>query len=91
MHVSPTVLPLSPVLSDSVSRLCVSFVFRPTYSQFNPEGVLANVLGLLLVCFGGVVSYVVTKEEYRRPPNPEEESLSVYFKTLTEGQSPSSP
>lgn len=70
--------------------LCV-FVLRPTYSQFNPEGVLANVLGLLLLCFGGVVSYVVTREEYRRPPNPEEESLSVYFKTLTEGQSPSSP
>ncbi|TNM97417.1 hypothetical protein fugu_015573 [Takifugu bimaculatus] len=63
----------------------------PTYSQFIPEGVLANVLGVLLVCFGGVVCYVVTKEDYRRPPNPEEESLSVYFKTLTEGQSPSSP
>lgn len=70
--------------------LC-AFVLRPTYSQFNPEGVLANVLGVLLLCFGGVVSYVVTREEYRRPPNPEEESLSVYFKTLTEGQSPSSP
>eukprot|EP00066_Takifugu_rubripes_P002401 XP_003964313.1 PREDICTED: cytochrome b561 [Takifugu rubripes] len=63
----------------------------PTYSQFIPEGVLANVLGVLLVCFGGVVCYMVTKEDYRRPPNPEEESLSVYFKTLTEGQSPSSP
>ncbi|CAG05955.1 unnamed protein product, partial [Tetraodon nigroviridis] len=62
----------------------------PTYAQFHPEGVLANVLGLLLVCFGGVVSYVVTKEEYRRPPSPEEESLSVYFKTLSEGQCPSS-
>lgn len=67
------------------------FGFRPTYSQFIPEGVLANVLGVLLVCFGGVVCYVVTKEDYRRPPNPEEESLSVYFKTLTEGQTPSSP
>lgn len=71
--------------------LCLFFGFRPTYSQFIPEGVLANVLGVLLVCFGGVVCYVVTKEDYRRPPNPEEESLSVYFKTLTEGQSPSSP
>lgn len=70
--------------------LCV-LVSRSTYSQFPPEGVLANVLGLLLVCFGAVVSYVVTKEEYRRPPSPEEESLSVYFKTLSEGQCPSSP
>ncbi|AWP18390.1 putative cytochrome b561 [Scophthalmus maximus] len=61
------------------------FSIMPTYSQFAPEGVLANVLGIMLVCFGVLLGYLVTKEEYRRPPNPEEESLSVHFKTLTEG------
>ncbi|XP_034046893.1 cytochrome b561 [Thalassophryne amazonica] len=59
--------------------------------QVCPEGVLANVVGILLVCFGVTVGFLVTREEYRRPPNPEEESLSVHFKTLTEGGSPASP
>lgn len=64
---------------------------RSTYSLFAPEGVLANTLGVLLVSFGVLLGYLITNEEYRRPPNPEEESLSVHFKTLTEGGSPSSP
>ncbi|XP_013874864.1 transmembrane ascorbate-dependent reductase CYB561 [Austrofundulus limnaeus] len=67
------------------------FSIMSTYSQFAPEGVLANVLGVLLVFYGAVLCYVITREEYRRPPNPEEESLSVHFKTLTEGGSPGSP
>ncbi|XP_056144632.1 transmembrane ascorbate-dependent reductase CYB561 [Lampris incognitus] len=67
------------------------FTIMPTYSKFDPEGVLANMLGVLLLCFGVLVGYVVTRDEYRRPPNPEEEALSVHFKTLTEGGSPTSP
>lgn len=64
---------------------------RPTYSKFTPEGVLANVLGILLVCFGLMLGHLMTREEYRRPPNPEEEALSVHFKTLTDGGSPTTP
>ncbi|XP_026180794.1 transmembrane ascorbate-dependent reductase CYB561 [Mastacembelus armatus] len=67
------------------------FSIMPTYSMLAPEGVLANVLGILLVCFGVLLGYLVTREEYRRPPNPEEEALSVHFKTLTEGGSPNTP
>ncbi|KAM9345597.1 transmembrane ascorbate-dependent reductase CYB561 [Symphorus nematophorus] len=67
------------------------FSVMQTYSQFTPEGVLANTLGILLMCFGVLLGYLITREEYRRPPNPEEESLSVHFKTLTEGGSPTTP
>ncbi|XP_031732122.1 transmembrane ascorbate-dependent reductase CYB561 [Anarrhichthys ocellatus] len=67
------------------------FSIMSTYSLFTPEGVLANVLGILLLCFGVLLGYIITREEYRRPPNPEEESLSVHFKTLTEGGSPTTP
>ncbi|XP_023676605.1 transmembrane ascorbate-dependent reductase CYB561 [Paramormyrops kingsleyae] len=67
------------------------FTITPTYSEFTPEGVLANTLGLLLVGFGVVVAYIVTKEDFRRPLHPEEEALSMHFKTLTEGESPNSP
>ncbi|KAJ8379018.1 hypothetical protein AAFF_G00231870 [Aldrovandia affinis] len=68
------------------------FSITSTYSRFEPEGVLANTLGLLLVGFGVLVGYILTREEFRRPPHPEEEALSMHFKTLTEGESsPSSP
>lgn len=67
------------------------FSIMPTYSRFTSEGVLANILGILLVCFGVLLGFLITREEYRRPPNPEEESLSVHFKTLTEGGSPTMP
>ncbi|XP_077390955.1 transmembrane ascorbate-dependent reductase CYB561 [Festucalex cinctus] len=83
------------VMSVGTSLLGITekllFSIMPTYLQFPPEGVLANVLGILLVCFGVLLCYVITREEYRRPPNPEEEALAVHFKTLTEGGSPTTP
>ncbi|XP_070837187.1 transmembrane ascorbate-dependent reductase CYB561 [Chaetodon trifascialis] len=83
------------IMSIGVSLLGITekllFSIASTYSKFDPEGVLANILGILLVCFGVLLGYLITKEEYRRPPNPEEESLSVHFKTLTEGRSPTTP
>lgn len=67
------------------------FSIMPIYSKFVSEGILANSLGILLMVFGVLLGYLITREEYRRPPNPEEEALSVHFKTLTDGGSPSSP
>ncbi|KAF6717600.1 Cytochrome b561 [Oryzias melastigma] len=67
------------------------FSIESSYPQFTSEGVLANILGVLLVLFGVLICYLVTREEYRRPPNPEEEALSVHFKTLTEGGAPATP
>lgn len=67
------------------------FSIMSSYPSFPSEGVLANVLGLLLVGFGVVLVYIITKEEFRRPPNPEEEALTVHFKTLTEGGAPPTP
>ncbi|XP_061468657.1 transmembrane ascorbate-dependent reductase CYB561 isoform X2 [Rhineura floridana] len=66
------------------------FKINDTYSSFAPEGVLANVLGLLLVAFGTVVGYILTREEWQRPPLAEELALSMDFKTLTEEGSPAS-
>ncbi|XP_006000379.1 transmembrane ascorbate-dependent reductase CYB561 [Latimeria chalumnae] len=66
------------------------FSIKSNYSKFVPEGILANVLGLLLVAFGTLVGYILTREEWKRPPQPEEQALSMHFKTLTECDSPSS-
>lgn len=66
------------------------FKLGTKYSTFEPEGIMANVLGLLLVCFGGAVLYILTRADWKRPPQAEEQALSMDFKTLTEGDSPSS-
>ncbi|XP_007957939.1 transmembrane ascorbate-dependent reductase CYB561 [Orycteropus afer afer] len=66
------------------------FQLGTKYSTFVPEGVLANMLGLLLACFGLVVLYILTQAEWKRPPQAEEQALSMDFKTLTEADSPSS-
>ncbi|XP_053234706.1 transmembrane ascorbate-dependent reductase CYB561 [Podarcis raffonei] len=67
------------------------FNIKETYSSFAPEGVLANTLGLLLVAFGAIVGYILTREEWQRPPLAEEMALSMDFKTLTEEGSPTCP
>ncbi|NXI50200.1 CY561 protein, partial [Chloroceryle aenea] len=64
------------------------FKIGASYSHFVPEGILANTLGVLLVAFGLVMCYVLTREEWKRPPLAEELALSMDFKTLTEGESP---
>uniref|UniRef100_A0A8D0H461 Transmembrane ascorbate-dependent reductase CYB561 n=1 Tax=Sphenodon punctatus TaxID=8508 RepID=A0A8D0H461_SPHPU len=66
------------------------FSIKDKYSSFVPEGILANTLGLLLIAFGAVTGYILTRDEWRRPPLAEEMALSMDFKTLTEGESPSS-
>ncbi|NXN14802.1 CY561 protein, partial [Indicator maculatus] len=64
------------------------FKISDSYSHFVPEGILANMLGVLLVAFGLVVGYVLTRDDWKRPPLAEELALSMDFKTLTEGESP---
>ncbi|XP_026368318.2 transmembrane ascorbate-dependent reductase CYB561 isoform X2 [Ursus arctos] len=66
------------------------FKLGAKYSTFGAEGVLGNVLGLLLVGFGGTVLYILRRSDWKRPPQAEEQALSMDFKTLTEGDSPSS-
>uniref|UniRef100_A0A3Q0T3W6 Transmembrane ascorbate-dependent reductase CYB561 n=1 Tax=Amphilophus citrinellus TaxID=61819 RepID=A0A3Q0T3W6_AMPCI len=79
------------VMAIGTSLLGITEKLLFSIMYFAPEGVLANVSGILMVCFGLLLGYLITKEEYRRPPNPEEEALSVHFKTLTDGGSPTTP
>ncbi|XP_076233773.1 transmembrane ascorbate-dependent reductase CYB561 isoform X2 [Calliopsis andreniformis] len=51
------------------------FSLQKDYSKLVGEAVLVNIIGLLLVLFGGVSVYLVTQERYKRVPQPEDESL----------------
>lgn len=77
------------VLTETLVTFPFTLPYRTKYSTFEPEGVLANVLGLLLVCFGVVVLYILAQADWKRPSQAEEQALSMDFKTLTEGDSPS--
>lgn len=76
------------LLWEVAALRCLLSSCSDSYGLLVPEGVLANTLGLLLVAFGAVLAYILTREEWRRSPLAEELALSMDFKTLTEGESP---
>ena len=43
------------------------------YSEYNQEGILSNVLGVVLVVMGIIVVYLVTSTNFQRPPVPDEQ------------------
>ncbi|XP_067208627.1 transmembrane ascorbate-dependent reductase CYB561-like isoform X2 [Linepithema humile] len=51
------------------------FVLKDKYAAFESEGVLINIIGLLLISFGSLSVYLVTQERYRRLPRPEDDVL----------------
>lgn len=51
------------------------FVLSFDYSKLGDEAVLINMIGLLLILFGGLTVYLVSQERYKRFPRPEDESL----------------
>lgn len=49
--------------------------FRENYSKLVHEAILINVIGLLLILFGGLSVYLVTQEHYKRFAKLEDEAL----------------
>lgn len=45
------------------------------YNKFPPEGIMINVIGLILVVFGGLSVYIVSQSRYKRLPRPEDDVL----------------
>ena len=54
------------------------FVYsKEEYQEYNREGVLANVLGLLLVVLAITLVFIVANPNYKRQPLPEEETIQL--------------
>lgn len=56
--------------TDSRSLFCFFDRKTPSYSTFPPEGVFANTLGLLILVFGALVFWIVTRPQWKRPTEP---------------------
>jgi hypothetical protein len=47
------------------------------YEEYVQEGVLANVIGLLLVVLAITIVFIVANPNYKRQPLPEEETIQL--------------
>ena len=56
-------------------QLMFLFIFHRTYGKRDPEGVMANWIGILIIVFGVLVVYLATNYKYKRLPRPEDEML----------------
>ncbi|KAM5265179.1 plasma membrane ascorbate-dependent reductase CYBRD1 isoform 2-T2 [Hipposideros larvatus] len=43
---------------------------KPAYSTFPPEGIFTNTLGLLILLFGALIFWIVTRPQWKRPKEP---------------------
>lgn len=57
----------------------LNFVFRCIYSRkvytLSEEGMIINMLGLLIVVYAGLVIYLTSHRNYKRQPLPEDAIL----------------
>uniref|UniRef100_UPI00359023C7 transmembrane ascorbate-dependent reductase CYB561-like n=1 Tax=Myxine glutinosa TaxID=7769 RepID=UPI00359023C7 len=77
------ILAIASSLTGMTEKLL--FVLSDTYHNMPVEAMLANSLGLLVVAFSVVVGYIVTRPEWKRPSQAEEEALSMHFHRITRG------
>ena len=61
------------MISSKTPNLII-YNFR-TYSKRDPEGVMANWIGVLIIVFGVLVVYLASNWKYKRLPRPEDEML----------------
>ncbi|KRG06128.1 plasma membrane ascorbate-dependent reductase CYBRD1 isoform X3 [Drosophila mojavensis] len=63
-------------IASAVMGLTEKAIFAiPNYSKLPSAGVLANIIGVLYVVFGGLVVYLATEPSYKRKPIPEDTAL----------------
>ncbi|XP_066599780.1 transmembrane ascorbate-dependent reductase CYB561-like isoform X2 [Prorops nasuta] len=51
------------------------FQLKEKYAQFVGEGVMINIIGIFIIVFGGLTMYLVSQNQYKRLPRPEDDVL----------------
>ncbi|XP_051023044.1 plasma membrane ascorbate-dependent reductase CYBRD1 [Acomys russatus] len=59
---------IATVLMGVTEKL--GFVLKNSYHSFPPEGVFTNTMGLLVVVFGALIFWIVTRPQWKRPREP---------------------
>ncbi|XP_075209877.1 transmembrane ascorbate-dependent reductase CYB561 isoform X2 [Lycorma delicatula] len=77
LHVFFGLIAFVLAIATSISGLLekAMFVLNINYSKLPGEAVLVNIIGLIFVLFGILVTYIVTHTGYKRYPRPEDNVL----------------
>lgn len=73
IHVYSGLLIFGTVIATVLMGVTEKLFFALTssgYSTFPPEGVFTNTLGLLIVVFGALIFWIVTRPQWQRPKEP---------------------
>ena len=62
---------------------------KGAYSSLPAGAVLGNMCGVVIICFIFAILFIIQRADWKRPVDPEEEAVSVHFRTLTGGDSDS--
>ncbi|XP_023600717.1 cytochrome b reductase 1 isoform X4 [Myotis lucifugus] len=73
LHAHSGVVIFGTVIVTALMGVTEKLIFAlktPGYDTFPPEGVFANTLGLLILVFGALVFWIVTRPQWKRPKEP---------------------
>ncbi|XP_054418725.1 plasma membrane ascorbate-dependent reductase CYBRD1 [Pteronotus mesoamericanus] len=73
IHVYSGLLIFGTVIATVLMGVTEKLIFTlktPAYSTLPPEGVFANILGLLILVFGALIFWIVTRPQWKRPKEP---------------------
>ncbi|XP_033715915.1 plasma membrane ascorbate-dependent reductase CYBRD1 isoform X2 [Tursiops truncatus] len=73
IHVYSGLLVFGTVIATVLMGVTEKLIFalkNPAYSTFPPEGVFTNTLGLLILVFGALIFWIVTRPQWKRPKEP---------------------
>ncbi|XP_001514430.2 cytochrome b reductase 1 isoform X1 [Ornithorhynchus anatinus] len=71
-HIYSGLLIFGTVIATALMGLTEKLIFslKNTYSTSPPEGIFANVLGILILVFGALIFWIVTRPQWQRPKEP---------------------
>ncbi|XP_011902377.1 PREDICTED: cytochrome b reductase 1 isoform X1 [Cercocebus atys] len=73
IHVYSGLVIFGTVIATALMGVTEKLIFslrNPAYSTFPPEGVFVNTLGLLILVFGALIFWIVTRPQWKRPKEP---------------------
>ncbi|KAI5187695.1 plasma membrane ascorbate-dependent reductase CYBRD1 isoform X2 [Manis pentadactyla] len=73
LHIYSGLLIFGIVIASALTGVTEKLFFaltKPAYSTFPPEGVFTNILGLLILVFGALIFWIVTRPQWKRPNEP---------------------
>ncbi|CAO2597117.1 Plasma membrane ascorbate-dependent reductase CYBRD1 [Lemmus lemmus] len=73
VHVYSGLLLFGTVIATVLMGITEKLFFvlkNPAYHSFPPEGVFTNTLGILILVFGALIFWIVTRPQWKRPREP---------------------